>query len=157
MLTYLFRAHFTDGSVFDQTQDDTARLSHPRKGTGSSFTDLLWLLEHGGRHRKGKTLAAFELRKPKARKPFAAVHLDTGRFEVNGIDFSVSEDDLETASSTERRLIYYRLVTRHRSADFDNTGAQFSEWRERVETRFVIGWQATLDGRNVQRTIGLDG
>jgi hypothetical protein len=157
-LSYLFRAYFADGSTFDQTPNDKARLDHPRKGTGSAFTDLLWLLETGQ-----KELVAFALRKPRARKPFIAVHLTDGHFELAAHDFWAGPEWRgELPAGVIRQLIYYRDVQQIASMDVnDATGEELTGWRYETKVVTYLGWQATIDtpdgrGRNVQHVIGLD-
>lgn len=153
-LTYLFRAIFTD-SVYDQSPDDTARLA----ARGSCFTDVLWVQEHST-----ERLRIFALCIPtlpgepeSGMQPVAAVHLTDGHFELGGNEFYAGADGLDDPA-IERRLIYYRQVRQVREQDVDaRTGAALSEWRDSTHIRYVIGWQATINGRNVQHVIALDG
>jgi hypothetical protein len=139
MLAYQFRAFFVDGTTYDQAPDDEARLADH----GSAFSDVLHLLAQGAE------LSAFALCGPDG-QPVAAVHLDTGHFELGGHEFWSGEG----LPATKPELVYYRLVTRTRSQDVDATTFEpLSEWSESVHTRYVIGWEA--DG--VRHVIGLDG
>jgi hypothetical protein len=136
MLAYLFRAYFTDGSTYDQAPDDAARIADH----GSAFSDVLL---------RADDLSAFALCGPDG-QPVAAVHLDTGHFELGGHEFWTGEG----LPAAKPQLVYYRLVTRTRSQDVDATTFEpLSEWSEAVHTRYVIGWEA--DG--VRHVIGLDG
>lgn len=151
-LRYLFRVFFADGVEYRQTPDDTAYLAEQ----GSAFTDVLHLQSRGAR------LVAFALADAASGTPIAAVHLDTGHFELGGHEFYAGEAGLDDPT-IERRLIYYRQVRQVREQDFDTTtGDAVGAWRESTHVRYVIGWQATLhdgspQGRNVQHVIALDG
>jgi hypothetical protein len=137
-LTYLFRAYFADGLVYEQTADDTSQIAP----SGSAYSDVLFLQQ------QGHTLVAFALCRDG--EPAAAVHLETGHFELGGNEFWVGE----SGEGVDRSLIYHRQVSRVRQQDVDAaTGEPRSEWRESVQVRFVLGWEA--DG--MQHTIGLDG
>jgi hypothetical protein len=152
-LTYLFRAHFTDGTTYQQKPDDKARLNHPRKGEGSAFTDLLYLTE---RKRNPKTVAAFALCDPQG-QGIAAVHLETGHFELCGNGFYAGEDGLGALPpGAERRLVYFRVVTQERTQSFVD-GEPLGASTDVTRIRYFLGWQATINGRNVQHVIGLDG
>lgn len=144
-MRYLFRAYFADGETFDQSEDDTARLPHDRIGQGSSYTDLLWLIEH-----EEKRVAAFAL--CEHGEPVAAAHLDTGVFEIGGNQFYAGQDGLDPG--VLRKLMYFRQVTRERTQAVDTTtGEPIGDWAETVYTRYYIGWQTG----DVQQIIGIDG
>lgn len=132
MLTYLFRVYFADGATYEQTPEDVAQLAE----RGSAFSDVLHL-----ERVQGKQVAVFALCNSDG-VPVAAVHLDTGHFELAGNEFYAGTDGL--AEDVTRRLIYYRQQVT-------------SDWRHTTHTRYVIGWQATINGRNIQHVIGLDG
>lgn len=145
MLTYLFRVYFADGDTYEQAPEDVAQHAD----RGSAFTDVLYL-----EREQSKQIAVFALCNGDG-VPVAAVHLTDGHFEVSGSEFWAGTKGL--AEDVTRRLIYYRLVTHERSMDIDTaTGEELSGWRETTHTRYVIGWQATIDGRNVQHVIALD-
>jgi hypothetical protein len=152
-LSYLFRAYFTDGSSFEQKPEDTARLNHKRKGEGSAYTDLLYLTE---RKRNPKTVAAFALCDPEG-QGIAAVYLETGHFELCGNGFYAGDDGLGALPpSVERRLVYFRVVTQERTQSFVD-GEPLGASTDVTRIRYFLGWQATINGRNVQHVIGLDG
>jgi hypothetical protein len=150
-LAYLFRAYFADGSTFDQNKADRARLDHARKGTGSSYTDLLHLLEV-----EGKQLVAFALC-TRDGQAIAAVHLDDGHFELGGNGFWTGDDCRGPLSAgVERRLIYYRSMLQIATTavvDGEPSGKRHEETR----VSYFFGWQVTTpDGRNVQHVLGFD-
>lgn len=147
MLTYLFRAYFSDGYVHEQTQDDAATLAV----SGTAFSDVLYV------ERLGNTLIAFSLADAETGELIAAVHLDTGHMELGGNEFYAGVEGLDDPN-VERRLIYFRQVQQIRSQEVNTaTGEAVNDWREETRIRYVIGWQATIDGRNVQHVIALDG
>ena len=151
-LAYLFRAYFADGTTFDQTPADKARLKHPRKGSGSAFTDLLYLIE---RKRARKQLVAFALCDLQM-QPLVAVHLADGHFELGGNEFWAGQDARGVLDIEQRRLNYYREVMQIASADVAD-GKPSGAWRYETRVCYFVGWQVTLDGRNVQHIIGIDG
>jgi hypothetical protein len=147
MLKYLFRVYFADCD-YEQTPEDRATIA-PQ---GSAFSDVMHL------ERGGHQLVAFALVDAATGESLAAVHLDTGHFELGGHEFYAGADGLDDPT-IERRVIYYRQVRQIREQDMDTTtGEPVGAWRESTHTRYVIGWQATLaNGRNVQHVIALDG
>lgn len=152
-LAYLFQAYFDDGSIFDQTPEDAARLEHPRKGTGSSFTDLLWLMGQPG----APKLRAFALA-DRSSAGVVAVYLEDGHFELCGNGFwAGAEWRGELPEGVERRLIYYRDVQQIASMDVKaDTGESLGEWRYETKTVYYLGWQATIDGKNIQHVVGVE-
>jgi len=68
------------------------------------------------------------------------VDLTDGHFEVNGVSFFMHDESL-----TDFRLIYFR---RHRHQFNRETREELSH-----EVTFRFGWQATLDGKNIQRVM----
>lgn len=153
MLRYLFRAYFADGETFDQAEDDTARLHPERAGQGSSYTDLLWLVEHDERR-----IDAFAL--CENGEPVAAVHLTDGRFELCGNGFYAGSEAL--GEGVRRRLVYFRQVRRDRTQTVDMATGEASDWVETVHTRYFLGWRAWADesaiqdAREVEHVIGID-
>lgn len=149
MLVYLFRAYFADGATFDQTPDDTARIeAHGRAGVGSSYTDLLYLVA------QGQQVIAFALLNSDG-VAVAAVHLDTGTFELGGNAFYAGDDAID--GEIARELVYFRLMQQIRSQTVDPiTGEAVSDWQETTVTRYFLGWRATVAGREVCHVIGIE-
>lgn len=133
-LAYRFRAYFADGDFYTQSEDDSPSIAPE----GSSFTDVLNL------QAQGKQLVAFALIPAGGEEPIAAVHLDTGHFELGGHEFWAGEP------GEDHSLVYHRTVTRTRSMDVDAvTLEELGEWRESTHVRYVIGCG--------KATIGIDG
>ena len=150
-LTYVFVAYFDSTlghtRIYAQTQDDSAYIAD----YGTAFTDVLHLQEIGAK------LLAFALHDAETNTPVAAVHLDTGHFELGGNEFYAGVEGLDDPA-IERRLVYFRQVQQIRSQEVDTaTGEAVNDWREETRIRYVIGWQATVNGANVQHMIALDG
>jgi hypothetical protein len=70
------------------------------------------------------------------------VDLRDGRFEIDGTSFY-----LHTGEIHNIRLIYFRKVNRFFSMDYES--------QEQMIESYNFGWQATVDGKNVQHVITL--
>jgi hypothetical protein len=130
MLKYLFVAQFTDGSIFQQTQEDRSLCVFG----GSAFSDI----------KDRDDIATFGLYSPETDKD-VSVNLQNGRFDINGFEFINDDPDIEFPEGTKYRLVYFRRNT----INFDANGVQDKS------TVFYIGWQATVDGKNYKRVIGV--
>ena len=127
-MKFLFESHMNDGSVINQSHDDVSF-----DGTGSAFTDVR------------KRMDQVEL--------FGIYNEDLSEvWTVNLVDGSFSHNDsvftlpcTEVTSDTPLRLIYYRR----------NTVVIASGQEQSHDVEFVIGWQATVNGVNHQRTIAV--
>lgn len=111
-LTWLFTAHFADGSVIAQDQADA---SVTRLG-GSTFTDV---------RAYPSPLVRFELHRVGIYS-HASVDLVTGRFTVNGTRFDAHRRGIEPHDLT---LVYERLVR-----------VEFPSGRHYVH-RYYLGWE----------------
>jgi len=130
-LQYLFTAYFKDGSTIKQTIEDVSTIN-PEK---SAFYDVLQRIED---------LSHFVLHDHKTIPNDVSVCLVDGSFNVNGLALNVGDPRIQPPQDTEYRLIYFRRHT-HRF------NPQLEELDHEVE--YVIGWQATIDGKNIQQTI----
>jgi hypothetical protein len=141
-LKYLFECLFEDGTTIIQTPEDVSVIDPAR----SSFYDVAQRLDQ---------VRAFALYSHEGREVF--VDLETGEFRVNGVVFRVDTGDELTermrdgetvceCRRTPRRLIYAR---RHTHAM--TTGQEASH-----SVVYRVGWQATVDGKNVQQVIEID-
>src|ERR1700757_4594664 len=128
-LKYTFLAWFRDGSVYEQREDDTPKVSP----VGSAFTDIKDRLED---------INIFALYCQGA--VAALVDLRDGHFEVNGLPITVQDPSFTLPPDTIYRLIYFRRVTHDFSPDAST-----------VSVAYHIGWQATVDGKNHQQTIAV--
>jgi hypothetical protein len=130
-LKYLFEVHFKDGSRITQTQDD-ASLTTPGK---NAVYDVLQRIDDV------HVFGLFSVEDSTAYK----VCLDNGQFAINDIFFQAGDCKRTLQPDTKYRLIYYKLHTH-----------QFNGTTELAhEIKYVIGWQATIDGQNVESTIGV--
>jgi hypothetical protein len=130
-MKYLFTAHYSDGSFYEQTHEDIS-LIDPTK---SAFFDI--------RH---DDLVTFEIESEGIEGPplLLTVDLRDGHFELNSLALNIGPD--QVPPDAKLRLIYFRRVQR----DFNvATGAETA-----VRVAFHIGWQYNdANGKNVQRTI----
>jgi hypothetical protein len=129
-LVYLFTAIFEDGPIIQQTPEDVSTSDTSK----SAFYDVL--------QRAGE-LVAFILEGEGQR---VGVDLQSGYFVVNGCVFMSGDPRIQPPQATEYHLIYFRRHT-HRF------NPQLEELDHEVE--YVIGWQATIDGKNIQQTIAV--
>jgi hypothetical protein len=127
MLTYLFEAHLKDGTIIKQTQDDISTT-----GTGSAFTDVRLRMNE---------VTVFGIYADT--QDTWAVDLRDGTFYHNNHAFTLPCP--EVTETNNRRLIYYR--------QHQHVIEQGQEHSHTVQ--FVIGWQATVEGKNHQRTIAV--
>jgi hypothetical protein len=130
-LSYLFECHFNDGTILQQTQEDVSSTEPTR----SAFFDVIQRLNDVqlfGVYNDVHT---------------AVVDLRDGHFEIDGVVFTISGDELPEGDH-ELRLIYFR---RHRHT------LAMGEIPDELkhETEYHIGWQTTVEGKNYQRTIAL--
>lgn len=129
MLKYLFTAIYNDGTEYNQTPEDIS-VQNPTK---SCFFDV-----------DQERLVRFILR---CEGKIISVDLSNGEFWINGISLSgikFNKDDaeysFENLSSSKLRLIYFRRRTVLSNSPY-------------VDTSYLIGWQTTIDGRNVKRIL----
>jgi hypothetical protein len=123
MLKHLFKAEFADGSVIQQDQTDVSKLD----ATKSMFCDVL---------NHPSELVMFSL------GDVLSLHLPSGQFRLNGNSFHVQDPSRPTPD--KRKLIYFRTNTVHMNAGLEQVG---------TETEYHLGWQATVNGENVQHTV----
>jgi hypothetical protein len=135
MLKFLFEAHFSDGSQIQQTPEDIS-ATDPTK---SAFYDVAQRLDD---------VVYFGIFNPSRPTETYVVDLKNGHFEICGVPITAHQQSAENfPPDTKFRLVYFRKVTRHfNPADMLETG---------VEMAFHIGWQCTVDGKNVQQTIAV--
>lgn len=127
-LKYLFEAHLRDGSVIRQNPEDVSSTDPER----SAFYDVqqrIHEVAYFGLFNEGATYL---------------VDLADGHFEINGTPFVLRDPMMPVQENTAYRLIYFR---RHK-VDF-NIGLE----EVGHDIQFFLGWQATIDGKNYQRTI----
>ena len=133
-LKYLFAVRFRDGSEYHQTAEDVS-LSDPSR---SAFFDVASRLD------EVEMFAIENVSDPPEERHHFMVDLTDGHFEVDGVPFYVQDPSAELPPETERRLIYFRR-RRH----------TFTLGLEEIaqDCEYHLGWQATVDGKNVQFTI----
>lgn len=152
-LKYLFRAEFLDGSVYSQNPEDVS-LTDPKR---SCFYDVLELEKERGR------VTRFMLGYQHPHKAFSnlilgvmSVDLLTGAFEAHNSEDSIvffagdPRDRLPHVAGLEYRLIFFRRHTIH-SHPLPDGGLQMGAGG----IEFHLGWQVTIEGRNVQNTVVL--
>lgn len=143
-LKYLFTAHFADNTAIKQFADDRSTLEPDKRNT---YYDV---------REKEKTtkLTAFEFKSP---EHTYFVSLIDGHFAIDGVPFfmheplvkSLPEGRIQIMHFTDFRLIYFK----QHQQDVIVTGNDRKEGEHRVT--YHMGWQATVDGENVQRVMKL--
>ncbi len=130
-MKYLFTVLLADGHTYiEQTPEDVSKIV-PYK---SSYYDVL---EAEKSNNKPMIFCLTGDNKS------YLIDLRDGRFEINGASFFMHE---HTSDFQEYRLIYYR----NRRKFFDQAWAEIGE-----ETVYHIGWQATVNGENVQYVLSV--
>ncbi|HYD35550.1 MAG TPA: hypothetical protein VD999_05760 [Vitreimonas sp.] len=143
-LKYLFTAFFEDGHVISQTPEDVSTIDPEKR---SAFFDVL-------EYEKKSKLMAFNLLNP-VLKEYIEVNLNTGEFDVHGIKINIADQNFEPTEPL--RLVYFR-ETRIESDVKMIAGQKDDLLAQRFYVNnYFIGWQTTVDGKNVQRTIALGG
>jgi hypothetical protein len=126
-LAYLFECHFEDGTILFQTPTDVSSIDSSK----SAFYDV------------SLRLAEVEVFGLVNNEHTYAVFLKDGHFEIDGVPFELTSGDDCIPVGTAFRLVYFR---RHRH--------QFGGVEDHLVT-YHFGWQATINGKNLQRTISL--
>lgn len=133
MSRFLFKAYFTDGTVYEQGEADASLWVKDK----SSFFDVLFLEKNGE-----NPLLRFELSNG---VNTYAVNLKDGSFEVNNVPFVIMNkpEISENFILTNYRLIFFRRVTKIFSPNNMYQG-------EKIE--FNFGWQANdPSGNNIKQ------
>ena len=131
-LTYFFTCCFNDGSTIQQTPEDTSKIDSTR----SAFYDVLQCIDE---------VETFTLTKQDGRRHTYMVDLRDGHFEIDGVPFFTSAEELPKAKF---RLIYFHRH-QHRVVQ-----GQISTGDEAL-IQYFIGWQTLIDGKNFQSMISV--
>lgn len=129
-LKYNWTAVYSDGSILTSNGEDRS-LKDPTK---SAYYDI----DHD-------RLIAFALHD--ATNEYL-IDLRDGHFEINQVPFKLHEYD----SPEPKRLIYFHR--NQRDLAFSPEGEFQEELAHRRE--FHLGWQSTVDSKNIQHTIRFD-
>ena len=127
-LSYLFTCRFTDGTTIQQTQDDVSS----EDATRSAFFDVVQRLED---------VQTFVI---KDSEHTYMVDLRDGHFEIDGVPFEVSTEELPGEAMF--RLIYF-----HRHQHNVVQGQALTG--DGAVIRYHVGWQTTIGGKNFQSVI----
>jgi hypothetical protein len=131
-LSYLFEAHFNDGSMIQQTPQDVSVVD-PEK---SAYYDVMQRLGD---------VKVFGIYND---KNTYVVDLRDGHFEINGVPFSVSsEEDLDLMPDQKFELVYFRRH-KHVTAVGGELPVELSHTVD-----YFLGWTTTVNGKQVRRTI----
>jgi hypothetical protein len=136
-LSYLFSAFFEDDSVISQTADDKSET----KEGATAFYDVQ-------EKQKKSPLKQFSLvgQGSEGQQNLIITDLSSGRFFVNGMDFSLDEWDDQI---TDRKIVYWREVLTHQTAE---NGTE-----EPYISRYFIGYEGKdANGKNVQKVINVE-
>lgn len=135
-LTWLFAAHFEDGSIFRQPANDRS-INHVEgaEHNPSAFSDVL---------ANKKKLEAFSLVSTDGKRT-VSVSLITGEFFVDGLKIDAHNQHFEP-SNYELELVYFRetrVVT---------TGGQIER---HFVNRYFIGWRTMVNNKPKQVTLAV--
>ena len=141
---YLFVAELTDGSFFEQTQDDVSKLDPKR----NCYYDLLQKLEKTPDLR----IRRFSL---VGQNNTITVDLGTGIFYVNGLAILAESEKLPTLPD-KFDLIWYIQVTQNLNVTLNNKTQKIVSVHDQNEYReYFIGWQCNIAGKNYQQKIAV--
>jgi hypothetical protein len=131
-LKYLFSALYADGTCYEQGYDDQS-VQDPRR---NAFFDI-----HYQPFKPEEELVTFALHEVGGSHTYT-VDLRDGHFEVDEIPFRMWEGAVQGC-----RLVFWK---RHTHA--------FNQALEEQEHEIVyrIGWQALINGENIQRVLEVD-
>lgn len=153
-LKYLFTATFADGHVIKQTQEDASELVPP-------IPDENGILQGKNRmydvteYEKTSPLVTFTLQEAGLMGIVAnKVELDltTGDFTINGLRIGIAEQLFMTKEPL--KIIYFK-EGQIQTVISQKTGETIEE--RHFINRFFLGWQTTVNGKNVQETICVGG
>jgi hypothetical protein len=132
MLKYIFSVLFDDGTTYEQNPQDISLIDAQR----SCYFDIQRMVE------EGKRVVQFVLNGQDDAGHIYAIDLVTGEFVVNQARFKFHEGTI----TEPMRLIFFRRHTHTFNAGIE------------VEHGLVyrFGWQATVDGENVQRVMEIE-
>lgn len=149
-LKYLFRAYFEDGHIIDQSFDDKSGLDSQK----SAFYDVL-------EYEKKNPLKVFCLFNyepgSKSFQDCYKVDLRTGLFSMNlgGAYKEFNIADQNFVPTEPLRLIYFRENRIEQNVKKESGKPDEVIEQRMYINRYFIGWQTTVDGKNVQRTIAI--
>jgi len=125
----LFEAHLHSGEVIIQTAEDKSTVAEDK----NCFHDVLQRIDE---------VAFFGLY---GDDHTYVVDLRDGHFEIDGLAFNTGDPSVSLPPDTKYRLIYFKRTNLH-FVGMEQVGA---------DVEYHIGWQTTVDGKNVQTTIGV--
>lgn len=148
-LRWLFEAHFDNGLVIVQDQDDKSELR--TDGTGSTYSDVV-------ETEKEHKLLAFFLKHVDGNQ-IAMVDLVNGAFSVNGTPMHIHDQNF-TPEKHDLRLVYFRetKIDNDVKGTVQDDGSIKSEYglnAKHYVNRYFIGWQTTANNKNYQHTIAV--
>lgn len=130
-LKYLFVVQFDDNTLYEQNPGDVSTIDPEKK---SCFYDVMQMVE------QGKKIVWFLLTD---NRNVYAVNLLHGYFQINGVNFYMHERrDIQ-----DFRIVFFRQHTHSFNLGLKELGH---------EMVFRMGWQATVDGQNLQRIMEID-
>jgi hypothetical protein len=132
-LAYLFECHFSDGTMLQQTPEDTSKIAPPEEKK-SAFYDVMQRIDD---------VIVFGLVND---DHTYVVDLRDGHFDINGRSFTIHDKE-DLPPDTKYRLVYFRRRTE--AVTLGYVEAQESS------VKYHLGWQATVDGKNHQKTIAI--
>jgi hypothetical protein len=151
-LTYFFEAEYYDGRIYKQNQED-ASVKYPpvRDENGhlqgkSCMSDIQedvdnFLIKRFTLVGKGNKIT---------------VNLDTGLFEVNGLQVLLESTKLP-ALPEHFRLRYYRQVTVDQNITYDKGNGEIQKVEQAGEAflEYFIGWECEIAGKQYEQKIAV--
>lgn len=131
---FLFVANFADGTQFFQDQTDISRID----STKNQFFDVL-------EKQKQTKLISFFFIPAEGNGNTYAVDLRDGHFEVNGTPFYLHRNELGEHYKD------FRLIQCRRVEHLIDRNS-----KELIESSifcYILGWQTTFQGQNIQKTL----
>jgi hypothetical protein len=135
-LSYLFEAHFNDGTMIQQTPEDVSKIDSAK----SAYFDVMQRLSD---------VVVFGIFND---DHSYVVDLRDGHFEIDGVPFKVTsaagpEEEMEIPADQKFELVYFR-----RHIHITAVGAELPvELSHTVD--YHLGWTTVIDGKELRRTI----
>lgn len=138
MLKYLFHVVYRDGTTYTQNEEDTSITKSDKR---SCYFDV-----------KQEEVKTFTLN---GEGHSYTVDLDDGHFEIDGL--SIEQNPEGKPPLKDLRLIFWRNRTHLMNVTYENeTGNVVGNEQLGLVTRYRLGWQSTIDGKNYQEVMQIN-
>lgn len=138
MLKYLFHVVYRDGTTYTQNEEDKSIIDPDKR---SCFFDV-----------KQEDVKTFTLT---SNDHTYSVDLDDGHFEIDGVRIELNPEGKLLLK--DLRLIFWRNRTHLMNVTYENKSGEVVGSEElALLTRYRLGWQTTIDGKNYQEVMQVD-